>query len=355
MGDVGDAATEPRDLVGHWRSAGFREHAGGWVGTALAGAGLQVRGPLTEHRVRFWSAVFTVATDHGRVWFKVTNPGQRFEAGLVRVLADLLPGEVLAPLAVDAERGWLLLPDGGPTLRERGAVTEAEWEALVVQAARMQAALATHRRALLGAGLPVLLPGEAVEYVTGVVEELAALPREDPQRLDGREARDLLAGLAAVGGVFADLAAGGVPLTLQPNDLSPANALGPYRADGGADHARDGAGPFRLFDLGDAFWSHPFAVLQVPTRMAAGSWPHRPRPGHGLAARLRRAYVAQWAGLPRGRDGDHLLDAADRLASLHRCESWRRLLRHADPARLGTPTPRLATWLADAIRPPGHR
>jgi hypothetical protein len=38
----------------------------------------------------------------------------------------------------------------------------------------------------------------------------------------------------------------------------------------GADMATQAGGPFRLFDLGDAFWSHPFAVLHLPLRAASG-------------------------------------------------------------------------------------
>lgn len=335
-------AGRPRDLVAHWRSERFRDAARSWAHEVLIDLGYEVVGPLTEHRVRFWSAVFTMVTDRGKVWFKATNPGQRFEAGVSEVLARLVPDDVLAPLAVDAGRGWLLLPDGGRTLRDRGEVTPADWEALVVQAARMQRTLVPHERALTGAGLPALTPAQAAGYVTGVVEELTELPADHPQHLDVRTARRLLTELGAVRRSFDDLDSSGVPLTLQPNDVSAANAFPCGR----------GHGQFAMFDLGDAFWSHPFAMLQVPTRMATGAWPERPRADHPLAVRLRSVCGRQW-GFSPGADLERLIDAADRLASLHRCQSWRRLLAHVDVDRLGTATPLLVAWLADAVRPPG--
>lgn len=323
----------------------FQDRALEWVRRVLANCGHNVHGGLVEHRIRFWSAVFTVSTDRGTVWLKAANPGQAFEAALLERLDQLVPDYVLAPLAVDASRGWLLLPDDGHTLQSCGDVTADDWEALVVQAARMQVALIPHEAELMGTGLPVLRPDQACEYVVSLVEELVALPPENRQHLDGRRADALLRGLSAVSGSFLDLTASGVPMTLQPNDISSRNTF----------LTSSGAGRFRLFDFGDAFWSHPFAALQVPTRMATGAWPHPPRTGDPVSARLRHAYLQQWRHVSPGAGLDGLIDAADRLASLHRCESWRRLLAQVDDDGTGSATPELAVWLADAVRPPRLR
>lgn len=324
------------DPAGSWRSATFREEALGWVRDVLADGGTAVVGELVPHRVRFWSAVFTVRTDRGVFWFKATNPGQGFEGPLLALLGLLVPDHVVVPVAVEVDRGWLLLPDGGPSVAAAGDVGAGEWEALVVQVARMQTALVGHGKELAAAGLPALLPDHAHAYATSLVDSLARLPPSHPQHIGREEARQLLRGLSGVEPLLAELAASGVPPTLQPNDTSAANAV------------RGGAG-YRFLDLGDAFWSHPFAALQVPLRMATGAWPGAPARDDALRARLVSAYLGQWPQVTA--DADTLVDAADRLASLHRCESWRRLLAPVDPARLGVPTPRLADWIADAARP----
>lgn len=331
-----------RDPVRHWHSAEFRARAWEWVQETLGKRGHEVCGELREHRVRFWSAVFTVPSDTGRLWFKATNPGQAFEAPLLARLCQLVPHDVVPPIAVDEARGWLLLPDGGQTLDARGDVTVAEWEALVVQAARMQRALAAHEVELAATGLQALAPDQAHEYAACLIEDLAQLPPEHLQHVDAIQARALLHDLARVEEPFRDLAASGVPMTLQPNDVSASNAFF---------HGKEGA-PFRLFDFGDAFWSHPFAALQVPVRMATGAWPHPPAPVHPVRARLIRAYLEQWPQVSPDEALGRLVEAADRLACLHRCESWRRLLTHVHPGRLGITPPRLIDWITDAAREP---
>ncbi|WP_188079074.1 aminoglycoside phosphotransferase family protein [Actinotalea subterranea] len=327
-----------RDLVAHWSSAAFLARATAWVRSVLAARGEAVRGDLVAHRVRFWSAVLTVPTDHGTRWFKATNPGQAFEAPLLDRLGDLAPEHVVRPLAVDAAQGWLLLPDAGPTLRAHGCVTTEDWAALLEHAADLQAALAVHRPELLATGLPTLLPQDAPAYAAALVDDLARLSADDPQHVDTEEAAALTRGLGELDTDLAALVDLGVPASLQPNDLSLQNAFAP----------RDRPGPPRLIDVGDAFWSHPFAVLQVPTRMACGTWPEPPPRDDAVAARLRDAYLSRWPQVAPG-DRPTVARAADRLASIHRCESWRRLLAHADPQRLGVPTPRLADRLADAL------
>lgn len=272
------------------------------------------------------------------MWFKATNPGQGFKAAVSAALARLAPAHVLPPLSVDADRGWLLLPDGGQSMRDQGEVSADWWEKLVVQAAGLQQALVPHETELLAAGLPVLGPSDVEAWLAELVDELRQLRREDPQHISAASARELLAAGDARESDLSQLSMAGVPLTLQPNDINPGNAL-----------VFPGSRRLALMDFGDAFWSHPFAALQVPTRLAAGSWPHRPAPGHPLVRRLHAAYANAW-GMTEP-DAARLIVIADRLASIHRCQSWRRLMRHVDQDRLDAPPPLLHEWLTDALLP----
>ena len=70
-------------------------------------------------RTRPWATVLRVPTADGPVWMKAARSGTAFEAPLYELLAREVPERVLTPLAVDVERSWLLLPDGGPSLGER--------------------------------------------------------------------------------------------------------------------------------------------------------------------------------------------------------------------------------------------
>ena len=70
-----------------------------------------------------------------------------------------------------------------------------------------------------------------------------------------------------------------LPTTLQPNDVHPGNA------------GRGPDGRLRLFDLGDAFRSHPWAVLSAPLRTAGGTRLRDPLPDTATVRRLLDRYA----------------------------------------------------------------
>src|SRR5215212_10787718 len=102
-----------------WRSAAWREQATGWIDRRLSEAALERTGPVEQVRVRPWATVLSAPTTGGVVWMKAAGPATAFEASLYELLADEVRQQVLVPIAVDAPRGWMLLPDGGPSLGER--------------------------------------------------------------------------------------------------------------------------------------------------------------------------------------------------------------------------------------------
>ncbi len=324
-----------QDLIATWQSTTFVDAASEWVDEVLAQRGVQCTGELEPHKVRFWAAVFSAQTTAGRVWLKVANPGQGFEGALLQSLGQLRPDEVMTPMAVNAERGWWLLPDGGPTLREI-ANSEAVWVDLLRQVAGSQKALAHEGVSL--AMVPRLSARDAPSHLASLIDDLALRPDSDAQAITAREAATLSAGLSTFGADMALLDALGIPDTLQINDVHLGNACGP---------AHDG-GPFRLFDLGDAFWSHPFAVLHLPLRVAVGLGLADPLPREAAQGTLTSTYLELWPEISRDQ-WLTVLAAADKLGALHRAASWTRLLREVDPQRLGMPPPTIADWVRQAL------
>ncbi|HYN65482.1 MAG TPA: phosphotransferase [Ornithinibacter sp.] len=302
-----------RDLPALWRSPHWRAEIEAWLIPALADAGVTVTGPVVQERVRFWSTVLHVETDAGRVWVKENAPSQAFEAALVEVVDDIVPGLCAPLLAVDTERGWLATADLGlPLWHDDDPPPVDDWVAVVQGYAAAQRVLADHADAVLAAGVPHFPedPDDVVRWVTGQVDALRALPAQDPRRPTDEESALVDEGLDRIHDAAAALAGSGLPATLQHNDLHLGNAF--RRPDGG----------IAYIDLGDAVWTHPLTMLRIPL------WIMRHR--LGLAEDDAAVRRARDAGLEPWTDRwDHetlvgLLPAADRLSCLHRAESWGR-------------------------------
>jgi hypothetical protein len=118
-----------------------------------------------------------VPTSGGPAWFKAAGPGTAYEVGFYEPLADWAAPYVLAPLAVDVGRAWLLLPDGGPRLRDRlgGGPGIEDWERILPEYASIQRRLERRTDDLLRLGLPDLRPSSMPGRLAILVDD----PRSD--------------------------------------------------------------------------------------------------------------------------------------------------------------------------------
>lgn len=321
-----------------WAGKTWRAEAERWIRVVLRERGIAVTGEIDQPRIRPWSTLLTVSTDAGLVWFKENCPGQAFEAPLLAVLGDVVPDAVVAPLAVDPERGWLLTTDNGTTLADR-AGEENLWVDVVSQWADVQRRLVPHLERVVGAGLTVMRATAAGDYLASRVAAHAVLPSDDPAHLAADEAERLRALAPVVAEWGARLEAGPVPTTLDHNDLHLNNTFA----------LRPGETRLRYFDLGDAVVGHPFGSLLVPLNVLA----------HALTAgpddpRLRRvveAYLEPWTDLAPARDLRALVEPALALGRLNRHESWRRIattVSDEERAEYGHLQPR---WLTALLEP----
>ncbi|GAB3940071.1 phosphotransferase [Kribbella albertanoniae] len=255
-----------------WDHAVWRREAMGWLVEQLDRFEIRETGPMRV-RLRPWSVIVRIEAAEP-VWFKANPPGSAFEPALTQRLAELVPEHVLTPYAVDVERGWSLLPDGGQVLKEVERKPR-HWEELLSQYAEFQRALVDRVGEFDQLGVP-----------NG---RLAVLPE--------------LFDLPGVADQCAELASLGIPETLDHADLHENQVFaGP---------------PYRFFDWGDAAISHPFCSLRVPLERVAEQL------GPEFVPRLRDAYLEHWPG-----DGPTLRRAADLAWSLGvfgRAASWKRL------------------------------
>ena len=295
-------------------------------------------GEIDQPRIRPWSTHLTVPTDAGLVWFKENCPGQAFEAVLLAVLADTVPDAIVAPLAVEPERGWFLTPDHGTTLADR--VREVDlWADVVSQWADVQRRLVEHVDRLVGAGLTVVRSTDAGDYLEARIAAHAALPGDDPAHLAEDDAQRLRTLVPVAAGWGARLADGPVPASLDHNDLHANNTFA----------LRPGETHLRFFDLGDAVVAHPFGSLLVPLNVLAHAL--QAGPGDARLRRLVDAYLEPWTELAPAGDLRKLVAPALALGRLNRHESWRRVMTtvsDAERAEYGHLQPH---WLTALLEP----
>ena len=311
-----------------WASVAFQEELRRWVADHVG----SVRA-MDRVKLRPWSAVWRVEADDGIFYAKQNCPLQNFEAALVLELHEISPHGIVPVAAADAERGFLLTADQGPVLEKRDEATNLRvWQELLVAASRLQRDVVTHVDALEArVGLTRLAPEDAEEYVAARVDAFAALAEGDPRRLAPEVAERLRAHLPVVRSWSEEVAALGLPLSLNHNDLHEHNTF-------------DTADGLRFFDFGDAVVSSPLEVLRVPLAIVAGDVgddPEDPR----LRA-VADAALEVWSDLAPMRELRAALPAALQLGRLARAESWIRCLPSMTAAELADYGQYPASWLA---------
>lgn len=222
-----------------WQQPAWVAEAHAWIHARLGDLGRPASGPIEQPHVYPWSTVMRVPTEAGPVWFKANAPELAHEAALSELLAGLDPDLVPPLLARDPATGWMLMADAGATLRVADGESAwlAGWRDVLPRYAELQVTATDDVEQVLALGVPDLrLAGLPARY-EALLDQVPAEPRF-------REA------LPAVAELCAELAAYGVPETVQHDDLHDAQifVLG---------------GRHRVLDWGDACVAHPFFTLAV--------------------------------------------------------------------------------------------
>lgn len=314
--DVSAPATGPET----WRSPAWRAQALAWLDGHLALAGIERTGDVAHEQVRTWAAVLKIPTNAGPVWLKAAGPGTAFEIPLYPLLHQALPGAVLAPIAADPARGWIVLPDGGLPLGEQvsgPALTDA-LATLLPRYAGLQRQLTPRAGEVLAIGVPDFRPAAIPDRFAEVV---ALVETYVAQNGDADEQRRLaaVAGLASrVATWSAELTASPVPPSLDHSDLHPWNILIP--ADSTLDQAT-------FFDWGDSVVAHPFTSLLVALRIVM--WKLNVGADDPGVLRLRDAYLAAFSDLGSPADLIATAERACHLGKISRASAWATIARGA--------------------------
>jgi hypothetical protein len=283
-----------------------------WFDQQLTSLGIRRTAPPTLVKERPWANVFSSETDRGLVWLKVSGAGTRFEVGLYALMHRIAPEHVLEPLALDVDRAWIVLPDGGRILADQ---TDAErlpgqLADVFAQYAELQIAVAAHVEDLLSVGVAdmraEMLPErfeQALEFVAAYIAR-----RGTPEE---RATYEQLTGLRTQVAQWCErLAAAPGAASLDHNDLHPWNV---FWVEGR---------PAKFYDWGDAVVAHPFASMLVGLGVLKRLH-HLPDRDHRLL-QVRDAYLEPFGALGSRAELVETCELACRVAEIARCLVWAR-------------------------------
>ncbi|MGW9630881.1 phosphotransferase [Agromyces sp. NPDC055520] len=293
-------------------SDAWRREADAWIGETVAVLGGRVLA-VTQPRVRPWSTQLVAETElpdgPGQFWFKANCRAQSFEPALQSSIATLLPGSVMAPVAIDPERGWMITADHGVTLgdaRGEAGASADDWLVAVEEWTGVQRAVAARAAEFIALGVPDCSPATVPQRFELMLERVLGLPAGHPSAPDADTAAALRAARPGVADAVATLVASGLPATLQHGDLHPWNVFAAAPGEGGR---------LRAFDFGDAQWAHPAEAVLIPIAIMehAGLDP----------APVVDAFHRAWAGdTDADADWAAVLAAAEISQAVNRSLTW---------------------------------
>jgi hypothetical protein len=291
-----------------WRDPVWLDDAHAWIRANVPGTSA---GSIEQPHVYPWATVLRVPSPDGVLWFKANAPIQRFEAALTVDLAEAAPDVIVELLAIDAERGWMLMRDAGSRLRElvAGAEQLRRWLTILPRYAELQLALASRVERFLALGVPDERLGGLAHHLRGVLVDDDLLFVGRPGGITPDELARLRDAVRLVSSMCSELAAVGIPETLQHDDFHDGQVF-----------VRDGR--YLFLDWGDSCVSHPFHTMVVTLRVLA--WQQDLEPGGPELLRLRDAYLEPFGDLASGGDLRTAFELAHRTGTIGRALAWHR-------------------------------
>ena len=344
------AIPEHRDVIRHWLQgvatatvpewrapwthAGWFDAALEWIETQLAQLHIKALGPVVQERAWALSCIMRIETNLGEVYFKAVPPFMSQEAVAMTEVSRRYPQLLPSPLATDATRGWMLMPDFGGDLLVRIPDVSRWVEALRI-CAQMQVEQASEVNAWLSRGIPDRRLHRMVQLTDPLIAMSTQILSGNPPGLSEEEVEALHALPLKMKLLCANLAGYRIPQTLVHGDLG-----GNILVNGDR---------FIVFDWTDVCIAHPFVEMatMMDTVYDGSALRHRHEPE--VRTRLRDAYLEPWT---RFQPMERLVEAFEMsksLGALHQAMSYMWILMNiAEDARWELESG-LAIWLRSLL------
>lgn len=235
-----------------WHNPAWQEQAHAWIYSAIKRSSIQVTGEIEQNHAYAWSTVMRVLTNQGMLFFKATAGETLFEIALTSKLSGWFPDCMPELVAVDTQRGWMLMRDGGEQLRASIRPTKdvSPWEPVITRYAEVQVGLAEHVEEILALGVPDHRLAGLPSLYAELLEDEASMMIGQEKGLTSADVKLLHDKLPRFKEICARLAAFEIPETLNNGDFHDGNIL-------------INNGRLTFFDWGDATVTHPFVTLRT--------------------------------------------------------------------------------------------
>jgi hypothetical protein len=305
------------ELLQPWQREDWFAAAASWVRTTVPDV-------TSVEQYASWcgSALLRIETAGGRFYFKAAPSYFHDEAAVTAMLAGRFPDVVPRPVAIDVERGWMVLPDFGDALV--GPEALEHWEGALDTMRSLQRNSLPFIDELLRGGCRDRRPALLMSQIEVIADgQLDAIPDGYTRRV--RDAIPLFAELCA------ELEGAPIPNTLVHGDFHALNVV-------------IERGRYTIFDWTDACVAHPFVDLLTFFHTFGP-----PSTDAEVRDRLLDHYVTGWEHLMAHDEAVSLFRRTEPLLTMHHAISYQEILDGLDPTERWQWESHLPWWLDKAL------
>lgn len=291
---VADPAQPPKP---GWYHHGWLAEVTIWTRQKLAERSVNLSGRLEQIKTWSISCVLRVPTDAGDYYFKATPQVFAREPYLTAFLAERYPLHFPRITAIEAEPGWMLMPDfNAPNIEDVHDITA--WEEVLRQYSRFQIDSLPLTETLLEKGGRDRRLDKLGQQLAEVVADRASLVPNSEFGLTADELARLDALVPVLQAQMAELDAFGLPMAVTHGDLNSRNVACPENE------------PYIFYDWTDLTISHPFFDLDAFLESDMAFAEEIPN----WKERLRNAYLEAWTAYLPKEQLIRAFELTDRLA-----------------------------------------
>lgn len=314
-----------------WTQPQWIDQAQAWIRQALADAGYTLTAPVEQFHVQIWSTVMRCTTQAGTFYFKASY--RPTEVLLTQHLRRFQPENLPDVLALDGERGWMLMRDSGAMLRTylKSPADLHLIEPALVQFASLQIAASDHPEQFFPLGVADRRLERLPDMFSALLSEAEVLRLGYEDGLSAEEHERLRSLLPRYREMCSQLQDYHIPQTLHHDDFHDGNIFvsgepGRYR--------------FVFSDWEECLVTHPFFSMMLCLRSVGGraGFPDEateaPEKMPAELNHLRDVYLEPWR---RFESRERLVEAfnlAWRVGMVSRALTWREFIVNLeDPQR----------------------